>query len=901
LWNILKIKSLQLLKNARYSFFILNIFVLSLYSVQSYSQQLKGEIRDDVGQPIPGINVIVKKMASENKVFKYAISDDNGYYSILFDSKIDSFFVEFKSFSYKTKTIKISGFSPITNPYILNVKLENDLTKLEEVIVKSEKRPITVKNDTTSYDLSKFKDGTEKVIEDLIKKLPGIKVKENGTITFKGKTVERVLLDGDDLFNANYTIGTKNIDVEMVNGLSAIENYVKNPMLKGIENLEMVAINLELKPGKTDFSNNTILGLGIESKADVNTNLLGVSKHHKSFSVVSYNNIGKGYSPYNSFSSNGSSLEDSEEEALTISDIIQEGKFTTGISEERSRIGDNFFTSVNSIYNITKKLKGKLNVDYTNDRFEQSITNQTNYINLNNSTDIFQIESIEKKPELYNVKLDLVYKLSDKDLLESNTKIKNQNSNSFLNLDLNDSLQESSTHYKNKQIRQIFNLTKRLNKNIALSSKLLLNKSELTQDLFVYPDLRISDSLNSYPSDQSVRIKKDNVNFNVFYLQSGQDYNLKIGTGFAFEKTDLFSLLTYADINPAISANNLSYTKLYPWLEIGLVYKLNKWRFRPTLQTRLLSQKYENRNSPSINKKENNIQFLPKIDVIYSINKISSLTLMGRYDEKPVTENRLFEEIIFTSNRNAQKNVATLAPLKSYDLDLRYNHNDFFNLFQFETALNYSINKNSYFNIVDIHGLFTVNSNILVDDGSESINFYSNVDKYVGFLKSNVRFNISYNHSTYKNRINDSEIRDNSVNSVQSELNIKTGFLGILNFENNFQYRKSIFQEMNEQSTENASFQNSFKVYLKPFKQIRFTGNMDYHVPNVANFQSFIFFDTAVTFTSKNGNFDYSLISKNITPNKSTFNTTDITDYSVSTFSYRLQNPYFLFSVSFKL
>lgn len=888
-----------MIKDARFVF-VVTFFLFSFSSSQLHAQHLRGTITDDQDHPIGGINVLIKKSPTDQQVFKYAISDDNGYYSISLNSTIDQFFVEFKSFVYETKIIEINTLSQKPDPYILNIKLEKSSTELEEVIVKSEKRSITVKNDTTSYDLSKFKDGTEKVIEDLIKKLPGIKVKENGTITFKGKDVESLLLDGDDLFDSNYTIGTKNIDVDMVDGLSAIENYNKNPLLNGIANTEAVALNLQLKTGKTDFSNTTNLALGIESKTDINTNLLGVAKKHKSFSTASFNNIGKEYSPYNSFSQMGS-MEDAKEQDLQTSKIIQDGNFTSNVSEERSRIGNNFFTSVNSIINLSEKLKGKINLDYKKDKLEQSITNHTEYLGVHNSSDIFQRESLEKKPDLFNIKLDLDYKLSEKELLESKTKFKNQGSNTFFNLTLNDSFQESRTDQKNTQLRQLFNFTKRLNAQCALTSELLANRSESSQNLLVSPDFRFSDSLDIPNSKQTVDIDKTNLHFNTFYLQNGQDFNLKLGTGFNYIQTDLFSLLADGQITTRYSSNNLRHTRMYPWVEADFYYKWNKWSFRPGFQTTYLSQELKNRNGVAEDRKDNGFQFLPKLSVTHSFSKIASITFRGHYIEKMPTENRLFEDVIFTSNRTAQKNLATLVPLKSYDFDLSYNYNDFFNLFQFRAGMKYSINKNNYFDSIDIDSLFIVSSHKLFDESSNNMGLSADVDKYVGFLKSNVRLNLSYDIGTFRNILNDSEFRENTIGSIFSELNIKSGFLGIFNFENNFRYQRSIYRSKNERNVQNTAFQNSLKLYLKPHKQIRVTANMDYYVPDLGNFQSYTFFDTSITFTSKNGNIDYSLISKNITPNKSVFKNTNITDYSVSSFSYRIQRPYLLFSVSFKL
>ena len=87
--------------------------------------------------------------------------------------------------------------------------------------------------DTTSFNVSAYKDGTERKIQDIIKKLPGVQLNEKtGEIKYKGNSIETVTLDGDDLFGYDYTIGTKNINVDMVDKVQAIENYTKKSTLK---------------------------------------------------------------------------------------------------------------------------------------------------------------------------------------------------------------------------------------------------------------------------------------------------------------------------------------------------------------------------------------------------------------------------------------------------------------------------------------------------------------------------------------------------------------------------------------------------------------------------------------------------------------------------------------------
>ena len=157
-----------------------------------------------------------------------------------------------------------------------------------------------------TYNIEKYKDPTDKKVQDVLKRLPGIEVNEkSGEIKYKGKSVETVTLDGDNLFGYNYSLGTKNINIDMLEQVQAIDNYSENPLLKGIEGGEKVSLNLKLKKGKTDYSGNIDFGLGINNDLNLlnnsNANILGISKNYKSFGIVSYNNIGVNHSPFDYF------------------------------------------------------------------------------------------------------------------------------------------------------------------------------------------------------------------------------------------------------------------------------------------------------------------------------------------------------------------------------------------------------------------------------------------------------------------------------------------------------------------------------------------------------------------------------------------------------------------------
>lgn len=886
-------------KKSIYKISLIIIFLVACFQ-HLFSQEIKGKITDTDKNPIQSISITIKSSINDSIILEYTTSDELGNYNIKAPSDLDSFVIEFRALSYFSKTVEILDFSKKNKPYILNVSLEANITALNEVTIISPKsKAIQVKKDTVIFDPNRFKDGTERVVEDLIRKLPGMKVEENGRISFKGNPVENILLDGDDLFDKNYTIGSKNIDVDMIDKLAAIENYIENPLLHGIEKSKAVAINLILKKGKTDFSNNTSIGLGIENKQDINTNTIGISKTLKSFSTVSYNNVGKESSPFDYFSSNNISLEDIKEQEFKLPKIIEDGDFTTQISDKRSRINNNLFSSVNAIYNFSNVFGARLNFNYKKDKLVRNITTQTVYTS--NLLNISQNEDLVKEPEIINLNLKLNYKISDNELLEYKAKIENGTIKTNNTIVLNDILQESEIYSEEKQFKQVLNYTKRLNKNNAFVSNLIFNTSKFPQNLNIYPDFRIGEP--EAKSNQSVDLQKTYFSFKATLLRNKDNLNLKLDVGYIFEKNELSSLLRNENLNfnPNIFDNNLSIQDSYPWIEGSFIFRKKKWSFNTNLRIDYLNEKIENIISNNYSKDIQRLLVLPNISIYYYVNKQSNINLYSGYDEKNIDIEYLYGNTIFTSNRSAIRNNIKLETLKSYIAKIAYNHNDFFNLLQFNVSVNYLRNKNNFLSTVTFNNLFFENNRNLSDVNFDNAFLNLSFDKYINYIKSNVKLIGSFSINSYKNEVDNSQIRNNINYNGFYGLNLKTGFLNKINFENYFQIRTSSFETDNYKTYNNLSLQNTFKIYVKPANRLRLVTSFDYYIPNNKDLRNdFYFLDNSIYFSSKNGKLNYTLTSRNLTVKQNTFSKIDISDYSSTITSYSLLDSYIMLSVDFK-
>ena len=209
--------------------------------------KLTGVVKDSIGDPLEMANVIAIDTVSK-KMTSYGFTDSKGMYKLNLN----------KNSIYKVK-VSYVGMKPadliITtkeSDIVKNVTLAYD-NALDEINIVA-KMPVTVKGDTIIYNADSFKNGTERKLEDVLKKLPGVEINEDGQIEVEGKTVEKVMVDGKDFFDGDSKLATKNIPSNAVDKIQVLRNFGDVNQLRGVQdNQDRVALNIKLKKGKENF------------------------------------------------------------------------------------------------------------------------------------------------------------------------------------------------------------------------------------------------------------------------------------------------------------------------------------------------------------------------------------------------------------------------------------------------------------------------------------------------------------------------------------------------------------------------------------------------------------------------------------------------------------------------
>ena len=233
-----------------------SIAVLLVMSALSAAAQsiVSGTIRyAGNGSAVSGVNVIVRE-AGRNAILGYAISGDDGKYSVSYNSDADSLNISVTGFNIKklSKTIT-AGTSTV------DFVVEYARQEIREVTVSA--NAIKEHGDTLTYYVENFRDQTDRSIGDILKKLPGIQVMQNGGIRYQGKEINKFYIEGMDMLGGRYGLAVNNVQASDIAAVEVYENHQPIKMLREWVKSDRAAINLRLK-SRAKGAWNAVLQMG---------------------------------------------------------------------------------------------------------------------------------------------------------------------------------------------------------------------------------------------------------------------------------------------------------------------------------------------------------------------------------------------------------------------------------------------------------------------------------------------------------------------------------------------------------------------------------------------------------------------------------------------------------------
>lgn len=187
-------------------------------------------------------------------------------------------------------TAHLYGQTKSNPPVDTSIKTKN----LKEVVVES-RPPVRMKGDTVEYNASQYKTKENAVVEDLLKKLPGVKVDQSGNIIAQGETVGKVLVDGKEFFGNDPAIATKNLPADMVDKIQVLDKMSDQEEFSGIDDGNKVkTINIVTKKDrKKGYFGNVSAGAGLDGKYEGGINVNSFAGEQQLSVLFKANNVNK--------------------------------------------------------------------------------------------------------------------------------------------------------------------------------------------------------------------------------------------------------------------------------------------------------------------------------------------------------------------------------------------------------------------------------------------------------------------------------------------------------------------------------------------------------------------------------------------------------------------------------
>ena len=276
--------------------FMKNIFCvfILLITLNSFAQQntLKGYIFDEKGNPLIYATAVLLH-PEDSTLTNYGITNAQGCFEIknINSGKyiFQSSYMGYQSI-YKNLELPIQGGSNLGA-----ITMKPLIQNLNEVQIKGERIPILIKKDTIEYNASSFKTKPDAVVEDLLKKLPGVEVDRAGNIKAQGENVQKVLVDGKEFFGSDPNIATKNLPSDAIEKVQVFNKKSEETELTGIDDGSyQKTINLILKDGKKNAYFGDLMAGGADNERfQVGAKLYRFTRKNQFAALGMLNNVNK--------------------------------------------------------------------------------------------------------------------------------------------------------------------------------------------------------------------------------------------------------------------------------------------------------------------------------------------------------------------------------------------------------------------------------------------------------------------------------------------------------------------------------------------------------------------------------------------------------------------------------
>ena len=882
---------------------------------------MQGVVKDSIGQPLELANVIAINQSTQ-ALESYSITSADGKYKLGL-SKASVYTIQVSYIGMKT-------ISNVMNTAALDI--DKDFTLYQEnalnEIELTYEMPVTVKGDTIVYNADSFKNGTERKLEDILEKLPGVEVTDDGEIEVEGRIVSKVMVDGKDFFDGDSKIATKNIPSNAVDKVEVLKNYAEVSQLRSVtNNQDNVAINIKLKSGKKRFwFGNVTAGIGDSDNEALylaQPKLFYYSPEYSINLIADLNNVGEiafNRRDFNNFTGGFRAPSSSSGTNLNLGDN------TLGflnLQNNRAKDVNTKFGAANFSYSPKKTLdlsgfailtSSRVEIEqntfkrYTNPNF--NIPDETTQSQTNQKSDLGLLKlSAKYIPDSSNqLDYEILGRLTKEDQLQLfNSSVLgstnqneqatpysvNQNLNYYYTLDEKNIFAIEAQHLI-KDEDPFYNAIledKDNYENTALT--LGLEPSQLNYDV-VQEKMIFSNQLDAKLDYWHILSPKSDLNFTFGSILSKQEFDSDfyqyLDSGSIFDPTP--------EINDGYKTNDVSY--LFTDIYLGTHYRLRTGKF--TISPGLSTHLYKATNT-QLNRKytDNFFRVLPDLNVRLQLKKSEQLILNYRMRTQFTDVTQLARALVLNNYNTIYSGNQELESALSHNINLAYYSFNLFNYTNVFGNISYTQNVNRIrtTSIFEPGSVVSVRSPFNSQFADESVTASGRIQRTFGKVRGTLRGNFTY--SKFNQFINN--VRSVNENFSQTyRAGLRTNFTNAPNIDISYRY---LIQDNDLGSSRTKFYTKTPSIEFDAYILKQFTFRTDYSFNEFSEgnrvINNFDFWNASLSFRKdEDSKFEYQIKATNLLDTRSQ-NRTNSGNVSITAIEYFIQPRYITFRLRYEL
>lgn len=241
----------------------------------------------------PAAQATVQLLSLPDSAYAAGIASNNQGWFTLPKVKVGKYLLKVSYIGFLTKYVPLHLYANMTEKRVGTIALESDAVMLKEAVITAEAPQVTVKEDTLEYNSSAYRTPEGAMLEELVKKLPGAEIDDEGNVKINGKEVKKIMVDGKEFFGGDVKTGLKNLPVNMIDKLKTYDKKSDLARVTGIDDGEEETVfDLKVKKGMNQgWFGNASAAVGTEDRYGSNL-MLNRFVDNSQFSLIgSANNV----------------------------------------------------------------------------------------------------------------------------------------------------------------------------------------------------------------------------------------------------------------------------------------------------------------------------------------------------------------------------------------------------------------------------------------------------------------------------------------------------------------------------------------------------------------------------------------------------------------------------------